>query len=214
MKDYQRKFIEFAIKNEALKFGSFTLKSGRTSPYFFNSGLFAKGEALAQLGGFYADALQDSAVKYDVLFGPAYKGIPLVSAVAIALSNRYGVNASYSFNRKEKKDHGEGGSIVGSKLVGDVVIVDDVITAGTAIRESFQIITAEGAQPRGVLISLDRQEKGANTDKSAIQQVEDDYGVPVLSIVTLSHVIEYLAEVGGYESQLASVTAYRTQWGI
>ncbi|KAH6570393.1 orotate phosphoribosyltransferase [Batrachochytrium salamandrivorans] len=214
MKDYQRNFIEFAIKNGALTFGSFTLKSGRTSPYFFNSGLFATGEALAQLGTFYADALQDSGLKYDILFGPAYKGIPLVSAVVIALSNKYGVNAPYSFNRKEKKDHGEGGNIVGTKLSGDVVVVDDVITAGTAIRECFVTIKAENAQLRGVLISLDRQEKGANTDMSAIQQVESDYGIPVVSIVTLANVIEYLTEVGGYEQSLMDVTAYRTQWGI
>ncbi|KAL2917861.1 orotate phosphoribosyltransferase [Polyrhizophydium stewartii] len=214
MKDYQRRFIEFAIKHGALTFGTFTLKSGRSSPYFFNSGLFSSGEALALLGGFYADALQDSGLKYDVLFGPAYKGIPLVSAIVVALYNKYGVNAPYSFNRKEKKDHGEGGSIVGTKLVGDIVIVDDVITAGTAIRESVQIIKAENATLKGVLISLDRQEKGTGTDKSAIQQVEDEYGVPVLSIVKLADVLEYLVEAGGYDKAVEDIKAYRQQWGI
>ncbi|KAI9017081.1 phosphoribosyltransferase-like protein [Gaertneriomyces semiglobifer] len=214
MKQYQREFIEFAIKNKVLTFGSFTLKSGRTSPYFFNAGLFNTGNALATLGTFYAAALKDSQLPYDVLFGPAYKGIPLVSSLAIALATKYDAEAPYSFNRKEKKDHGEGGSIVGSALKGKIVVVDDVITAGTAIRESFAIIKGEGASLSGVLIALDRQEKGTGTDLSAIQQVEKEYGVPVVSIVTLGDVLEYLQEVGGFDTAVAGIKAYREEWGI
>ncbi|KAJ3189186.1 hypothetical protein HDU85_002811 [Gaertneriomyces sp. JEL0708] len=214
MKQYQREFIEFAIKNKVLTFGSFTLKSGRTSPYFFNAGLFNTGNALATLGTFYAAALKDSQLPYDVLFGPAYKGIPLVSSLAIALATKYDTEAPYSFNRKEKKDHGEGGSIVGSALKGKIVVVDDVITAGTAIRESFAIIKGEGASLSGVLIALDRQEKGTGTDLSAIQQVEKEYGVPVVSIVTLGDVLEYLQEVGGFNTAVAGIQAYREEWGI
>ncbi|KAI8925358.1 phosphoribosyltransferase-like protein [Entophlyctis helioformis] len=214
MKDYQRKFIEFAIANKVLTFGSFKLKSGRTSPYFFNAGLFATGEALSQLGTFYAAALQDSKLQYDVLFGPAYKGIPLVSSLVVALSTQHGVNAPFAFNRKEKKDHGEGGVIVGSPLRGDVVVIDDVITAGTAIRESVAIIQAEGAKLKGVLIALDRQEKGAGTDRSAIQQVEDEFGVPVVCIVKLTDVIEYLEQTGGSEQALNDIRAYRAEWGV
>ncbi|KND04857.1 orotate phosphoribosyltransferase [Spizellomyces punctatus DAOM BR117] len=214
MKQYQRDFIAFAIKHKVLTFGSFTLKSGRTSPYFFNAGLFNTGEALAQLGTYYAAALQDSNLPYDVLFGPAYKGIPLVSSLAVALFREHGVDAPYSFNRKEKKDHGEGGSIVGSPLRGKVVVIDDVITAGTAIRESFTIIKGEGANLSGVLIALDRQEKGTGTDLSAIQQVEKEYGVPVVSIVSLAQVVEYLEEVGGQEQAIQDIKVYRQQWGI
>ncbi|KAI8896922.1 phosphoribosyltransferase-like protein [Globomyces pollinis-pini] len=214
MKDYQRQFIKFAIENKVLSFGSFTLKSGRTSPYFFNAGLFATGNALAQLGSFYAAALVDSGLKYDVLFGPAYKGIPLVSALAVALSTQHNVNANFSFNRKEAKDHGEGGIIVGSALKGDIVVIDDVITAGTAIRESVQIIKKQGANLNGVLIALDRQEKGKDTDQSAIQQVESEYGIQVVCIVTLLDVLNYLEEVGGYETAAQDIKAYRSQWGI
>lgn len=214
MKEYQKEFIAFAIKHKVLTFGSFKLKSGRTSPYFFNAGLFNTGEALAELGSFYAAALQDSKLPYDVLFGPAYKGIPLVSSVAVALYAQHGVDAPYSFNRKEKKEHGEGGSIVGSSLRGKVVVIDDVITAGTAIRESFGIISAEGAKLSGVLIALDRQEKGTGTELSAIQQVEQEYGISVVSIVKLEQVVEYLEEIGGHEEAVASIKAYRQQWGI
>ncbi|KAJ3057933.1 hypothetical protein HDU99_007048 [Rhizoclosmatium hyalinum] len=160
IKQYQRDFIKFAIENNVLTFGSFVLKSGRTSPYFFNSGLFKDGQALALLGKYYAAALVDSKLDYNVIFGPAYKGIPLVASTAVALYSNHGVNAPYSFNRKEKKDHGEGGSIVGSALAGKIVVIDDVITAGTAIRESVDIIKASGAELVGVLISLDRQERG------------------------------------------------------
>ncbi|KAJ3258258.1 hypothetical protein HK103_003739 [Boothiomyces macroporosus] len=204
MKDYQKNFIKFAIENKVLTFGSFTLKSGRISPYFFNAGLFASGSALSQLGSFYAAALQDSGLEYDVLFGPAYKGIPL----------DFEVNAQFSFNRKEQKDHGEGGMIVGSPLKGKVVVIDDVITAGTAIRESVQIIKNNGAQLNGVLIALDRKEKGKDTEKSAIQQVQEEYGIKVVCIVTLDDVLEYLKEIGGYETAVKDITSYKAQWGI
>eukprot|EP00842_Homolaphlyctis_polyrhiza_P003745 jgi/Hompol1/4371/HPOL_003512-RA len=214
MKQYQRDFIDFAIEYGVLKFGTFTLKSGRTSPYFFNAGQFATGAALAKLGAFYAAALSDSKLQYDVLFGPAYKGIPLVASVAVALATQHGVDAPYSFNRKEKKDHGEGGSIVGSKLQGKVVVIDDVITAGTAIRESFAIIKAEGAALSGVVIAIDRMEKGLDTDKSAIQQVREEYGIPVIAIITFANVIEYLEEKGTFAAELAAAKAYRDQWGV
>ncbi|KAI8589520.1 phosphoribosyltransferase-like protein [Geranomyces variabilis] len=214
MKPYQKEFITFAITHKVLTFGSFSLKSGRTSPYFFNAGLFNTGEALAEIGRFYAAALQDSGLPFDVLFGPAYKGIPLVASLVIALNNGFKKNAPYAFNRKEKKDHGEGGSIVGSPLKGQIVVVDDVITAGTAIRESVGIIQGEGAKLSGVLIALDRREKGTGVEVSAIQQVEKEYGVPVVAIVTLDHVLEYLKEAGGYEKEVEDITEYRRQWGI
>jgi orotate phosphoribosyltransferase len=191
------------------------LKSGRVSPYFFNAGLFNTGGALSVLGKYYAAALKDSGLNYNVLFGPAYKGIPLVASTAISMHMYHGLDVPYSFNRKEKKDHGEGGNIVGSKLEGDIVIIDDVITAGTAIRESVQIIQNEKAKLVGVLISLDRQEKGlGGTQLSAIQQVEQEYGVPVISIVSLKHVVEYLKEVGGMEEQVNAIVEYWKANGV
>lgn len=215
MKDYQREFIQFAIDRGVLKFGQFTLKSGRTSPYFFNAGLFNKGADLARLGRFYAAALVDSAVDFDVLFGPAYKGIPIATAAAIALYDHHGRDVPYCFNRKEAKAHGEGGNLVGSALQGKVMLVDDVITAGTAIRESMAIVAANGAQLAGVLIALDRQERGQGS-LSAIQEVERDFAAKVISIVKLNDVIAFLAETSA--SQLAehldAVTAYRQQYGI
>ena len=215
MKDYQREFIQFAIDRGVLKFGQFTLKSGRTSPYFFNAGLFNKGSDLARLGRFYAAALVDSAVDFDVLFGPAYKGIPIATAAAIALYDHHGRDVPYCFNRKEAKAHGEGGNLVGSALQGKVMLVDDVITAGTAIRESMAIVAANGAQLAGVLIALDRQERGQGS-LSAIQEVERDFAATVISIVKLNDVIAFLAETSA--SQLAehldAVTAYRQQYGI
>ncbi|KAJ3064760.1 hypothetical protein HDU98_011850 [Podochytrium sp. JEL0797] len=215
IKPYQRDFIRFAIANNVLTFGSFTLKSGRTSPYFFNSGLFNTGEALALLGKYYAAALVDSHLSYNVLFGPAYKGIPLVASTAVALYTNHTISTPYSFNRKEKKDHGEGGSIVGAKLEGKVVVIDDVITAGTAIRESVDIIRASGAELVGVLISLDRQERGMGETKlSAIQQVEQDYTIPVVSIVSLKHVVAYLKEVGGMEKEVESIVNYWKENGV
>jgi orotate phosphoribosyltransferase len=213
MKQYQKEFIEFAIERGVLKFGEFTLKSGRTSPYFFNAGLFNQGSDLARLGRFYAAALQDSGVAFDVLFGPAYKGIPIATAAAIALFDSYQKDVPYCFNRKEKKDHGEGGNLVGSPLEGRVMLVDDVITAGTAIRESMEIVQANGAELAGVLIALDRQEKGKG-ELSAIQEVERDYNATVISIVKLNDVIEYLKDSPDLAQYLDKVTAYRAQYGV
>lgn len=213
MKAYQKEFIEFAIERGVLKFGEFTLKSGRTSPYFFNAGLFNQGADLARLGRFYAAALQDSGVEYDVLFGPAYKGIPIATAAAIALFDVYQKNVPYCFNRKEKKDHGEGGNLVGSPLQGKVMLVDDVITAGTAIRESMELVHANGAQLAGVLIALDRQEKGQG-ELSAIQEVERDYHAPVISIVKLNDVIQYISDSPELATYVEQVTRYREQYGV
>lgn len=214
MKDYKKNFIELALKRNVLRFGSFTLKSGRISPYFFNAGLFCTGADLALLGEFYADALHDSGVDFDVLFGPAYKGIPIVAATSIAYSRKYGSDAPWVFNRKEAKDHGEGGNLVGSPLTGNIVLLDDVITAGTAIRESMQIISAqENATLAGVLIALDRQEKG-KTDLSAIQEVERDYNTKVFSIITLADLITYIAQNDNLKEHLSSVEEYRNTHGI
>ena len=193
MKAWQRDFIEFALNKQVLKFGEFTLKSGRKSPYFFNAGLFNTGRDLALLGRFYAQALVDSGVDFDLLFGPAYKGIPIATTTAVALADHHQRDVPYCFNRKEAKDHGEGGLLVGSPLEGRVMLVDDVITAGTAIRESMEIIAANGARLAGVLISLDRQERGRG-EISAIQEVERDYQCHVTAIITLSDLIEYLEE--------------------
>lgn len=213
MKAYQREFIEFALERQVLRFGEFTLKSGRTSPYFFNAGLFNTGRDLARLGRFYASALVDSGIEYDLVFGPAYKGIPIATTTTVALAEHHDIDAPYCFNRKEKKDHGEGGSLVGSGLQGRVMLVDDVITAGTAIRESMDIINAHQASLAGVLIALDRQEKGKG-ELSAIQEVERDYGCGVIAIITLTDLIAYLSEKPGMEAQLAAVSAYREQYGI
>ncbi|WP_281213654.1 orotate phosphoribosyltransferase [Shewanella insulae] len=213
MKAYQREFIEFALERQVLRFGEFTLKSGRTSPYFFNAGLFNTGRDLARLGRFYAAALVDSGIEYDLLFGPAYKGIPIATTTAVALCDHHDIDMPYCFNRKEKKDHGEGGSLVGSELKGRVMLVDDVITAGTAIRESMEIIEAQNAELAGVLIALDRQEKGKG-ELSAIQEVERDFGCNIVSIIKLEDLINYLSEKPGMEAQLASVSAYRDQYGI
>ena len=202
MQAYQREFIQFAIERGVLRFGEFTLKSGRTSPYFFNAGLFNSGLALARLGRFYAAALVDSGIPFDVLFGPAYKGIPLAAATAVALAEQHGQDLPWCFNRKEAKDHGEGGTLVGAPLAGRVLIVDDVITAGTAIREVMQIIHGQAAQAAGVLIALNRQERGQG-ELSAIQEVERDFQIPVVSIVALDQVLEYLGklDLGGYALQ-------------
>ena len=213
MKDYQREFIEFALAKQVLRFGEFTLKSGRTSPYFFNAGLFNTGRDLARLGRFYAAALQDSKVDYNLLFGPAYKGIPIATTTAVALADSYDIDMPYCFNRKEAKKHGEGGSLVGSALEGKVMLVDDVITAGTAIRESMEIIQAHGAELSGVLIALDRQEKG-QAELSAIQEVERDFNTKVISIVTLANLISYLEEKPDMADSLASIKKYREDYGI
>jgi len=213
VKAYQREFIEFALERQVLRFGEFTLKSGRTSPYFFNAGLFNTGKDLARLGRFYAAALMDAGIEFDLLFGPAYKGIPIATTTAVALCDHHDVDVPYCFNRKEAKTHGEGGSLVGSELKGKVMLVDDVITAGTAIRESMEIINAHNAQLAGVLIALDRQEKGKG-ELSAIQEVERDFGCDIVSIIKLSDLINYLSEKPGMEAELASVSAYRQQYGI
>jgi len=213
MKDYQIEFIEFALEKQVLKFGEFTLKSGRTSPYFFNAGLFNTGRDLARLGRFYAAALEDAAIDYDVLFGPAYKGIPIATTTAVALADHHDKDVPYCFNRKEKKAHGEGGTLVGSELKGKIMLVDDVITAGTAIRESMEIIAQNGADLSGVLIALDRQEKG-KAELSAIQEVERDFGTKVISIVKLADLISYLESKGTMGEHLEAVKAYREQYGI
>jgi orotate phosphoribosyltransferase len=213
MKAYQREFIEFALEKEVLKFGEFTLKSGRTSPYFFNAGLFNTGRDLARLGRFYAAALADSGIDFDVLFGPAYKGIPIATTTAVALADHHDVDTPYCFNRKEAKNHGEGGNLVGSALEGRIMLVDDVITAGTAIRESMEIIKANGADLAGVLVAIDRQEKGKG-ELSAIQEVERDFGCAVISIVSLTDLITYLEEKDGNPEQLEAVKTYRAQYGI
>ncbi|NOI15101.1 orotate phosphoribosyltransferase [Vibrio hepatarius] len=213
MKAYQREFIEFALEKQVLKFGEFTLKSGRKSPYFFNAGLFNTGRDLARLGRFYAAALADSGIDFDVLFGPAYKGIPIATTTAVALADHHDVDTPYCFNRKEAKAHGEGGNLVGSPLEGRIMLVDDVITAGTAIRESMEIIQANGADLAGVLVAIDRQEKGKG-ELSAIQEVERDFGCAVISIVSLGDLITYLEEKGNATEHLAAVKAYRAEYGI
>ncbi len=213
MQAYKKQFIELALKHDVLRFGEFTLKSGRISPYFFNAGLFDTGSALAQLGESYAEALIDNQAEYDVLFGPAYKGIPLVAAIVVALSINHAQDRPYAFNRKEAKDHGEGGNIVGAALSGDVLIVDDVITAGTAIREAVDIIEAQGAKTRAVLIALDRQEKGKG-ELSAIQEVQQDYGIDVYSIITMTDLIDYLSQDEANRQHLDTMQAYREQYGI
>jgi len=213
MRDYQKDFIDFAISQDVLRFGEFTLKSGRSSPYFFNAGLFNTGEALAKLGQNYAQAIVDCGIEFDVLFGPAYKGIPLAAATAVALAEHHSRNVPYSFNRKEAKDHGEGGNIVGAPLQGKVLIIDDVITAGTAIREAMDIISAAGAQAAGVVIALDRQEKGKG-ETSAIQEVEAEYGIPVTSIIKLENLISYIEQDTKFADYLNSIKNYREQYGI
>lgn len=213
MQAYQRDFIRFAIERGVLRFGEFTLKSGRTSPYFFNAGLFNSGLALARLGRYYASAIVDSGLSFDVLFGPAYKGIPLAASTAVALAEHHDRDLPWCFNRKEAKDHGEGGTLVGAPLAGRVLIIDDVITAGTAIREVMQIIQGQHAQAAGVLIALNRQERGKG-ELSAIQEVERDFGMPVVSIVSLEQVLEYLAGDAELKSYLPAVERYRADYGI
>jgi len=212
MQDYQREFLDFALEVGVLRFGEFTLKSGRISPYFFNAGLFNTGSALARLGAAYAQSIVDSGIEFDVLYGPAYKGIPLAAVTAAALFERHGIDIPYAFNRKEAKAHGEGGNIVGHPLEGRILIIDDVITAGTAIRESMQIIEANQARPAGVVIALDRQERGKG-ERSAIQEVEADYGIPVAAIARLKDLVAYL-EHKGDQAGVEKIQAYREQYGV
>jgi len=213
MRNYQQEFIEFAIHAGVLRFGEFTLKSGRTSPYFFNAGLFNTGGHLARLGRCYAQAIIDSGTPFDVLFGPAYKGIPLAAATGIALADHHDRDVPWCFNRKEAKDHGEGGNLVGSPLTGRVLVIDDVITAGTAIRESVGIIRATGATLGGVVIALDRQERGQG-ECSAIQEVETEHGIRVTSIITLELLLEYLQGRGDHAQDVDRITAYRERYGV
>jgi orotate phosphoribosyltransferase len=213
MQKYQHDFIQLAIKHQALGFGEFTLKSGRISPYFFNAGRFQTGSALAELGRFYAAAIKDANIDFDIVFGPAYKGIPLAATTAIALSDHYQRDLPFCYNRKEAKDHGEGGTLVGAPLQGKVLIVDDVITAGTAVREVMSIIKSAGAVPAAVLIGLNRQEKG-QAELSAIQEVEQSFGIPVVSIINLNHIIHYLETQSNQQDMVAKIKAYRATYGV
>ena len=213
MEQYKRDFIEFALSRNVLKFGEFTLKSGRKSPYFFNAGLFNTGADLARLGEFYAAAIQASAVDFDVVFGPAYKGIPIGTSVSVALFNRYGIHKPVCFNRKEVKDHGEGGNLIGSPLQGKILLVDDVITAGTAIRESMELISTNQAELAAVLIALNRKERGKG-ELSAIQEVERDYQCQVLSIIDLDDLMQFIEQDPRYSSHLPEMRAYRAEFGV
>jgi len=210
---YQSDFIELCMQLGVLRFGSFKLKSGRDSPYFFNAGLFATGAAIAAVGRAYSDAVVASDLTFDMLFGPAYKGIPLVTAAAAALAERHGLDLPFAFNRKESKDHGEGGTIVGAPLQGRVLIVDDVITAGTAIRESIQLIRAAGAHPAGVLLALDRQERGSISPLSAVQEVREQFGIPVIAVISLSDLIHYMQQAGR-AAEVAGMRTYRDRYGL
>ncbi|MFV2056123.1 MAG: orotate phosphoribosyltransferase [Thiohalomonadales bacterium] len=212
MQKYQSEFIQFAIQKDVLRFGEFTLKSGRISPYFFNSGLFNDGASIAALGRYYAAAISQSGLDFDMIYGPAYKGIPLAAATAIALADHHDRNIPYAFNRKEAKDHGEGGIIVGAALQGRILIIDDVVSAGTSVRESIDIIQSEAATPVGVIIALNRQEVGSG-QRSAIQEIEQDLQLAVTSIVKLEHIIEFLDHDAGLLAHKASIDRYRKQYG-
>ena len=212
MKDYQRQFLEFALARQVLRFGEFTLKSGRKSPYFFNAGLFNTGASLAAIGRSYAQAVVDSGIKFDMLFGPAYKGIPLATVTAAALAEHHGIDLPYCFNRKEAKDHGEGGNLVGAPLKGRVLIVDDMITAGTAVREAVSIIRAAGAEPVGLVIALDRQERGQGT-LSAVKEVEQEHKMQVAAIVRLAELRDWVATQPALKPALAAIDAYRAEYG-
>lgn len=213
MRAYQKEFIDLALELGVLKFGEFKLKSGRVSPYFFNAGLFNTGYAAAKLGRYYAAAIADSKIEFDMLFGPAYKGIPLAALAASALAEHHDIDVPYCFNRKEAKDHGEGGNIVGGPLEGRIMIVDDVITAGTAVREAYQVIAKTGADIAGLIISLDREERG-QSNMSAVQELKASLGIPVFSIVSIEELIEALEETPEYEQWLEPVMAYRRQYGV
>jgi orotate phosphoribosyltransferase len=210
---YQSDFIDLCVRLGVLRFGSFTLKSGRESPYFFNAGMFNTGAAIGAVGRAYAAAIMASDLKFDMLFGPAYKGIPLATITAAALAELGGRNLPFAFNRKETKDHGEGGNIVGGPLSGEVLIVDDVITAGTAIRESIDIIRAAGARPAGVLLAMDRQERGPQGRLSAVQEVRDHYGIPVIAVVNLADLMHHVS-LQGRKDDLARMQAYRERYGL
>lgn len=214
MNAYKTEFIELALELGVLRFGEFTLKSGRVSPYFFNAGLFNSGYAAAKLGRCYASAIDALDLEFDMLFGPAYKGIPLVALAAASLASHLDRDFPFAFNRKEAKNHGEGGLIIGAPLQGRVLILDDVITAGTAVREVLEIIKGQGATPAGVLVALDREEVAPKSKISAVQQLQDDLGVPIRSIITLTDLIDHLEEDKDYEQYLPAVRAYRNRYGV
>ncbi len=213
MQAYKKEFIDLALELGVLRFGEFRLKSGRISPYFFNAGLFNTGYAAARVGRYYAAAIAESDIEFDMLFGPAYKGIPLATLAAASLAEQHDIDVPYAFNRKEAKAHGEGGNIVGAPLAGRVLIVDDVITAGTAVREAYQIISATGAEVAGLVISLDRQERGQGT-LSAVQELKQSLDIPVLSIIRLNDLVDTLEESAEYEQYLQPVIAYRKKYGV
>ena len=215
MKNYQKDFLNFVIENRILRFGNFTLKSGRSSPYFFNSGLFNTGYKLAFLGQSYAAAIADLSVDYDVLFGPAYKGIPLATVTALSLATQHGIDKPYTFNRKEAKDHGEKGALVGAPLIGRVLVIDDVITAGTAIREAAAVIKSAGAQFASVAVAIDRQERGLG-ESSAVQEIEQVYGIEVAHIICLQNIIDFLKDAEGeaIAVHLSAVERYRSEYGV
>jgi len=213
MRAYKREFLELALELGVLRFGEFTLKSGRVSPYFFNAGLFSSGYAAAKLGRYYASAIADAGIEFDMLFGPAYKGIPLATLAAAALAEHHDIDVPYAFNRKENKSHGEGGNIVGAPLQGRMLIVDDVISAGTSVRESVQMIGAAGATPCGVAIALDRMERGQG-ELSAVQEVQQQHGMPVVSIVNLDDLTAYLSDKPEWHATLAAIKSYRAQYGV
>ena len=212
MSDYKAEFVEFAIASNVLCFGEFKTKAGRMSPYFFNAGLFNDGDKLKRLGEFYAKAIVDSGIVFDVLFGPAYKGIPLAASIVIALAGM-SRNVPFAFNRKEAKDHGEGGTVVGAELKGRVLIVDDVISAGTSVRESVNLIRQCGAEPAGVVIALDRMERGAG-EQSAVQEVREQYGMPVVAVITLDNLVEFLERDANRQQLLQAVAGYRSTYGV
>jgi len=213
MEEYKRNFLELAIKQGVLTFGEFTLKSGRKSPYFFNAGLFNTGQAVAELGQYYANAIIESGIEFDMIFGPAYKGIPLAALSTAALAEHHQINKPFSYNRKEKKNHGEGGVIVGAPLNGHVLIIDDVITAGTAVKEAFNLIENSNAKVAGLIVSIDRQEIGAN-GKSTIQELQDNFNIPVVSIAKLDDLIELIEISDDLKVHLTSIIKYRQQFGI
>jgi len=213
MQQFQKEFIEFTIENKVLRFGEFTLKSGRISPYFFNSGLFNTGHSIGVLGKFYMDAIEHAGVKFDMLFGPAYKGIPLITAIAIAYADHKKRELPYCFNRKEEKDHGEGGALLGAPMQGDILIVDDVITAGTSVNFSMDLISRNKAKAAAVVIALDRQERGRG-NISASDEVKKQHGIPVFSIITLSHLVEFLQEKSEFSMVLDAVRQYQHEYGI
>ncbi|MDQ3259613.1 MAG: orotate phosphoribosyltransferase [Pseudomonadota bacterium] len=214
MTDFRQEFIGFAVKHGVIRFGEFKTKAGRMSPYFFNAGLFNDGLSMSTLSGYYAQAVKASGIPFDMLFGPAYKGIPLATGAAIALVEKYDRNVPFAYNRKEAKDHGEGGNVIGAPLKGRVLIVDDVISAGTSVRETIDLIGANGAKPAGVVIALDRMEYGLSSELSAVQEVEREFGIPVISVASLDDLVQFLKSEPQYQSDLEAVLSYRRQYGV